>query len=61
MKKNEMAKKMIQHTHYDRKSGKLVRTTVPQTPEHATRSKNIDTAMKKATKNGKFSTEDLGS
>lgn len=59
--KKEVAQKMIKHTHFDRKTGKYVRTMVPQTPEHAAREKSINTAMKKATKNGKFHVSDLGS
>ncbi len=35
------ALKMVQHTHYDRKTGKLVKTMVPQSTEHAKRSEAI--------------------
>lgn len=41
MDKKQIAQKMVQHTHYDRKLGKLVKTMIPQTKEHAERSKMI--------------------
>lgn len=47
MKKEQIASKMIQHTHYDRKLGKLVRTMVPQSKEHAEKTKNWPKAPSK--------------
>lgn len=46
-KKKEIAVKMIQHTHYDRKLGKYIRTMVPQSKEHAEREKRIDEGLAK--------------
>lgn len=36
---------MIQHTEYDRKLGKYIRTMVPQSKEHKERSKSIGKAL----------------
>lgn len=40
--------KMIMHKHYDRNLKKFIHTMVPQSKEHAARSKSIDKAMAKA-------------
>lgn len=47
MNKKDVAQKMVQHTHYDRETKKLVRTMVPQTKEHAERAKEIKTHKSK--------------
>lgn len=52
MIKNEVAQKMVQHTHYDRKTGKFVRTMVPETKEHESKIKEMNHgSSKRYTKN----------
>lgn len=42
-----MTQKMIQHTEYDRKTGKYIRTMIPQSKEHKVRTQSINKALSK--------------
>lgn len=47
MNSKTKAIKMIQHSHYDRKAGKIVRTMVPESGEHKKIVKGISKTISK--------------
>ncbi len=47
MNKKDVAQKMVQHTSYDRKTGKKIITMVPQSSEHKSRTHEINHHLSK--------------
>lgn len=47
MNKKDVAQKMVQHTFYDKKLKKIVRTMVPQSKEHTSQVRDISSHMAK--------------